>query len=206
MSWDRFDYDETAKCACGQGTVIKHCYQEDDDWNRSRYGITGYDINCPTCKAKYHVDSITRHYPCPSWDGTGIVTKEYLVPNDMDLPKVINPTYIQTYTVDADIASKFSETELSETIDDMQTSKFSTQVQLSSSKAIIDICSKRMKIKSLNKIIPLLQDILKKYDSYKWNPKTVADFKRQEQQAIDANEKEIERVVNSSFELMFRRM
>ena len=50
MSWDRYEYDEQSSCACGKGIVIKHCYREDDDWNRSREGCTGIDIQCPECK------------------------------------------------------------------------------------------------------------------------------------------------------------
>jgi len=46
MSWDRYEFDEQSSCACSKGIVVKHCYREDDDWNRYREGCTGIDIQC----------------------------------------------------------------------------------------------------------------------------------------------------------------
>ena len=204
MSWDRFEYSKIASCACGQGNVIKRCYQEDDDWNRSRSGVLGYSITCPSCREKYHIDSITRIYYCPlPWKGSGVVTEEYLVPNNMKLPKVITPTCLQTYKLDEDIASKFTREQLKFVIQDMQNSKFSTRVQLDDSKNIVVICEKRLKTKSIQRIVPFLQSIVDKYDDYEWNPNTIAEFRKEEQQRIDDNEKEIQRVIENSFELTF---
>lgn len=97
MSWDRYEFDEQSSCACGKGIVVKHCYREDDDWNRSREGCTGIDIQCHECKSKYHYDSITRHYCCPSWKGDGVYTSEYLVPNGLKIPEVMNHDTIAEY-------------------------------------------------------------------------------------------------------------
>ncbi len=205
MSWDRVEYDEIAACACGAGNVVRHCYEEDDDWNRSRDGVTGYDINCDKCKNCYHVDSITRYYLCPPWKGDGFVSHIYLVPNGMAIPQVMQPTYIQTYTLDAEIASMYDKAQINAVISDMNNSKYSTRVRLDDSRAIIALVYKRKRMKSLNRIIPILQDVVSRYDSYKWNPVTVAQFKADETKAIMENENKINEVIEKSFELHFCR-
>ena len=106
MSWDRFERDEYSDCACGQGKVIKHCWQAEDDWNRYDSDVFGYDIECPNCKNIYYVGYIVRHHSCPSWIGDGVSREEYLVPNGLDLPKVKLPTVIQLYSADAEIVEK----------------------------------------------------------------------------------------------------
>ena len=204
MSWDRINTDKYSNCACGQGRVIKHCWQEYDDWNRSRNGVLGYDIECPNCKNNYHISSITRHYACPSWKSDGISTDEYLVPNGIVLPKVITPTIIQTPSADAEIVSLYSADTITDVIDDMENNRYSTRVCLRESKDIINICNKRLQTKSLNKIVPYLKEILDKYDTYKWNPVTIAEYKRIEQTQIQNNENEIARVVSKSVLLDFQ--
>lgn len=71
MSWETFNYDETATCRCGKGTVVKHCYIKDDDWNRIKHGYTHIDILCEDCKSKYHIETIFENH--------------YLAPNDITL-------------------------------------------------------------------------------------------------------------------------
>lgn len=205
MSWDRYEFDEISKCACGQGHIIKHCWREDDDWNRSRGGLSGYDIECPNCKSKYHVQSITRYCNCPSWVGDGYYTIEYLVPNGMNLPQPIDKCYIWTQGIDGEIASKFTVNELNAVIVDMEQSKYSTRVNLDDSSTIVYIFDKRKHIRSLSKIIPVLQEIIQKYDTYEWHPDSVAEYQRQEDIKIKENEKIIADVIAQSFELHFTR-
>ena len=204
MSWDRIETDMYSKCACGQGRVIKHCWQEDDDWNRSRSGISGYDIACPKCNEKYHIDTITRNYVCRPWISDGITVNEYLVPRGLDLPKVITPMTIHPCSADAEIVSKYTEEAITDVIDDMIANKYSTRVQLQDSKNVIRICNKRLHTKSINKIVPFLKEILDKYNIYEWNPVTIAEFRKKEQTIIQNNENEIDRVVSKSYLLEFR--
>lgn len=94
MSWGTYTYDKFSSCACGKGLVIQHCWQEDDDWNRSNSGYTGIDINCPDCASKYHIETITRHYNCLPWKGDGVSQTQYLVPNGLKIPSIISPQKI----------------------------------------------------------------------------------------------------------------
>ena len=87
----------------------------------------------------------------------------------------------------------------------MKNSKYSTRVRLDDSRAIIALVYKRKRMKSLNRIIPILQDVVSRYDSYKWNPVTVAQFKADETKAILENENKINEVIEKSFELHFCR-
>ena len=203
MGWDRIEYDKHSNCACGKGQVIKRCWQENDDWNRSCIGVLGYEIECSECRLKYNVGSITRRNTCPSWKGEGDCTFEYLVPKDMVLPNVITPISIQTYTVDAEIVSKFTKDAISEVIDDMLANRYSTRLKLPESKQIVSICNKRMKTKSINKIVPFLRRLLVEYDSFEWNPASVLAFRKKEQIIIENNEKRIVEVISKSYRLEF---
>lgn len=205
MSWDGYEFDKQSSCVCGNGIVIKHCYREYDDWNRSRSGHTGIEIQCPDCETKYHYDSITRHRRCPSWEGDGFYTKEYLVPKGLNIPSVITPKSFFYYNHKEEIVSYFTKKELEEVIIDMRESKYSTRVQKDESKLIVSICNKRIHTKSLSKIIPILQEILSSYDKYKWNPVTIAEYKQQEADIIKQNEDNIANVISKSYELHFLR-
>ena len=205
MSWDRYEFDEISKCACGNGLVIKHCWREDDDWNRSRDGVSGYDIECFECRKKYHVQSIKRYYSCYSWEGDGICTTEYLTPKELNMPDPMYKSHIQTKNIDEEIASLFTIDELKSIIVDMTQSKYSTRVKLDKSKRVIRAFNKRRHIKALSKIIPVLHEIVQKYDSYKWHPDTVAEFYRKEDYKIKENRKAIKDIIAKSFELQFTR-
>ena len=205
ISWDRYEYDEQSSCACGKGIVIKHCYREDDDWNRSREGCTGVDIQCPECKSKYHYDSITRYSWCPSWIGDGYYTYEYLVPNGLYIPEVITARSDFGHTVKEDIVCCVTKQALQDVIEDMKINKYSTRVQMSESGTIVSICSKRLRTKSLSRIIPILQEILDSYEQYEWNPDTIAEYKQQENERIKRNEDMITDVISKSYELHFHR-
>ncbi len=203
MSWDRFETDELSICACGLGRVIKHSWQKEDDWNRGYNGVSGYEIECPNCKRAFHVDSITRQYESRPWKRDGISIEEYLVPNGLKLPKVMIHKNIQVNTADAEIVSKYSADTVKCVINDMNANKYSTRVQLRETKEIIKICSKRLHTQSLNRIVPFLQKVLIEYDTYEWNPLTVAEFEKKQQIQINENEEEISRVISKSFRLVF---
>ena len=208
MSWDRYEYNEQSSCACGKSIVIKHCYREDDDWNdwnRSRKGHTGIDIQCPECKSKYHYDSITRHHPYPSCKEDEFYTSEYLVPNGLKIPKVITARSYFGHTAEEKIVCCVTKQTLQDVIEDMKANKYSTRVQMSESRIIVSICSKWLQTKSLNKIIPILQEILESYEQYKWNPDTIAEYKQKETEQIKQNEDTIADVISKSYKLYFNR-
>ncbi|MGP1405007.1 hypothetical protein [Filifactor alocis] len=203
MSWDRYDFDEQSHCACGKGKVIKHCYREDDDWNRSREGCTGVDIECSDCKLKYHYVNITRYRYCLPWKGDGFYTHEYLVPIGLDIPKVIEERSCFWCNTKEEIVCSVTKSELQDVIKDMKENKYSTRVKMIQSKTIIYICKKRFRTKSLNKIIPILQEIYNSYEQYQWNPDTIIKYKQQELEKIKKNEENIAEVISKSYELHF---
>lgn len=205
MSWERTDYDEQSPCACGKGKIIKHSYYEDDDWGRNRSGFTGIEIQCSDCKAKYHYDSITRHYSCPSWEGNGFYTKEYLVPKELKIPTVITAKTIFGSGFEEDIVCCLTKKDLEDAVIDMQLNKYSTRVQKDQSRKIIDICNKRIHVRSLKRIIPILQEIIANYEQYEWNPVTIAEYKQKEADEIAKNESNIADVISKSYELHFSR-
>lgn len=204
MSWETYEYDEQSSCACGKGIVIKHCYHEDDDWGRSRKGYTGIDIQCPECKSKYHYDSITYRSLTP-WDGDDFDTYEYLVPNGSKIPEVITARSYFGGTAEEDIVCCVTKQKLQDVIEDMLVNKYSTRVQMPESKTIVSICNKRLRTKSLNKIVPILQDILESYEQYPWNPDTIVEYQRKEAEQIKQNEDMIASVISKSYELHFHR-
>lgn len=205
MSWDRFEYIESAICACGKGTVIKHCYQEDDDWNRSRNGCTEVRILCQKCKSQYHFESVQQHFFQFRWMGDGIVTKEYLVPNGLRIPAVkIQNTNFNTNPKEA-VVNIVTKEELVAIIEEMKCKKYSTQIELLKGKEIINICKKKLKTRSFKKIIPFLQDISASYDTYKWNPITIAEYQKQEAQDIKKNQEEIAGIISQCYELTFQK-
>ena len=76
---------------------------------------------------------------------------------------------------------------------------------MSESKAIVDICRKRLQTQSLNKIVPMLQEILQSYEQYEWNPDTIAEYKQREKEEIQQNEDKIADVISKSYQLHFHR-
>lgn len=205
MSWDHFYYDKTSSCACGKGIVVKHCHERMDDWNRIETDCTGFSINCPDCKSKYHVEIIKRHYFCHPWDSDGICIKEYLVPNGTSIPPIITEKSNFHSNVKEWIVNTVTKQELSDVITDMVNSKYSTRVRLSQSKHIVSICSDALKTKSLKKVVPLLREILSAYDTFEWNPNTIAAYKKHESEVIRTNNIAIAAAISCSYELTFNR-
>ena len=123
MSWDTFEYDEFSNCACGKGKVIRHMQQRDDDWNRVETSCLGEEIECTECKEKFYIQHIIRWHLCPSWDGDGIYDRVFLVPNDIEMPSVKTKKVFSFSSIDKQIASEVSLSEISESIQDMINSK-----------------------------------------------------------------------------------
>ena len=98
-----------------------------------------------------------------------------------------------------------AEEKLQDVIEDMKTNKYSTRVQMPESRIIVSICNKSLRTKSLNKIIPILQEILDSYEQYEWNPDTIAEYKQKEIKQIKQNEDMIADVISKSYELHFHR-
>lgn len=84
MSWDHII--KTIKCPCGKGTIEKDT--KSDDWNRIEEG-TPY-INCPDCKSKYVLKTITH---IRLRNGIETYSYHYLVPKDIDLSVNIERKY-----------------------------------------------------------------------------------------------------------------
>lgn len=205
MSWESYyEYDEQSSCACGKGIVVKYCYCKDGFWGRVREGHTGIEIQCPECQSKYHYDSIIRR-SLTSWDGEDFDTSEYLVPNGLKIPKVITARSYFGGSAKEDIVCLVTKQKLQDVIEDMKASKYSTRVQMPESKTIVDICSKRLHTRSLNKIVPMLQEILSSYEQYEWNPDTIAEYKKKEKEKIQRNEDTIADVILKSYQLHFHR-
>ena len=190
MSWDRIEYSEAAPCACGNGRLIRTTFQEDDDRNRSRSGSFGEKIECPDCSKKYHIEHLIRHFFQYKWDGDGISDTTYLVENGYSLnhkTKVENPL---VSGLEESIVASFTKEELLQSLEEMKSAKFSTKLQLPSSKHIVSLYFKRYKKKSLPGIIEYLQTCISKYDSFKWNPDTVKEYYEKEKQlAADGQQK-----------------
>jgi len=204
MSWDRFDYTETSNCACGKGKVTRHSYREDDDWNRTRYGTYGMDIECPECKSKYHIESITRHYFCPSWKGDGVSVRTYLVPNGFTIPAVISARTFVFSKIDERIVAEVPYDGIKAALDDMVVNKYTTRLQSPYSRQIVQMFKKALKKTRLSFITPVLAEILNNYDSYKWTFEKISQFRITERERIESNEAKIAEVLKKSFELNFQ--
>ncbi len=190
MSWDRIEYQEAASCACGKGRVIRTAYQEDDDWNRFRSGSFGEEIECSDCSKKYHIEHLIRHFFQYKWDGEGISDTTYLVENGYSLNHKTKVENLPIYGLEERFVASFTKEELLKSLEEMQSVKYSTKLQLPSSKQIVALYFKRYKKKSLSGIVEYLQICISKYDSFKWNPNTVKEYYEKEKQlAADGQQK-----------------
>ena len=205
MSWDSFEYDLSAKCACGNGIVIRHILQRDDDWNRSETRCLGEEIHCADCAKKYHIEHLIRHYFCMPWDGDGISDRAFLVPNGIHIPKYKEKRIFSFSRIDEQIAADVPLKDIKASINDMQTNKYTTRLELGSSREIVLLYQRRYKKKSLKMIIPVLETIIQNYDKYEWTPETITEYRITEEKELSKNNKEIAEAISKSFELDFRR-
>ena len=205
MSWDSFEYDLSARCACGKGKVIRHILQRDDDWNRSETQCLGEKIHCADCAKKYHIEHLIRHYLCMPWDGDGISDRAFLVPNGICIPKYKEKRNFIFSRIDEQIAAQISLTDIKASINDMQTNKYTTRLELGSSQEIVLLYYRRYKKKSLSMIIPVLENIIQNYDKYEWTPEKIAEYRIKEGKELSKNDKAIDEAISKSFELNFRR-
>lgn len=65
---------------------------------------------------------------------------------------------------------------------EMKSAKFSTKLQLQSSKQIVSLYFKQYKKRSLPRIIEFLQICIDKYESFQWNPDTIKQYHEREEQ------------------------
>lgn len=204
MSWERMEYEEVSKCACGEGTVVRRSYIEDDDWNRMRGGVLSEEICCDACKKTHHIEHYVRHYAALPWKGNGVVDKAYLVPNNLSIPSEIYEKTFE-FALDEQIAATYSLEEISNAKLDMIKNKYSTRLEQQSSKDIVNLFVKKHKRRSLGPIVGLLNRIENQYETYEWTSQRLSEFRDQERIKIQENKKSIAAVIDQSFELDFRR-
>lgn len=205
MSWDIIEYDEFSNCACGKGKVVRHMQQRDDDWNRSETRCLGEEIQCVDCAKKYHIEHHIRHCLCMPWKGDGISDRAFLVPNGISIPEYKEKRSFIFLRIDNQIVAQIPLTDIQAALNDMQTNKYTTRLQLNSSCEIVDLYYHRYKKKSLNLIKPVLETIIQNYDKYEWTPETIKEYRMRESEEIRENNKAIEETMDKSFELDFRR-
>ena len=87
----------------------------------------------------------------------------------------------------------------------MQTNKYTTRLELGSSREIVLLYQRRYKKKSLKMIIPVLETIIQNYDKYEWTPETITEYRTTEEKDLSKNNKAIDEAISKSFELNFRR-
>lgn len=204
MSWERTEYEETAICACGKGIVVRRCYVEFDDWNRSRDGILSEKIFCDVCKNKYHIEHYIRHVFCPPWKGDGSIDRTYLVQNGLTIPQELKEKNFY-FAFTEKIVATFSLEEIESAKRDMIQSKYSTRLTQQNSRDIVNLFYREYKKKSLSPIIDLLSNIEVQYQEYEWTPQRLAQFRLQEEVEMKKNQDSISDVLKQSFELDFRR-
>ena len=204
MSWERTEYEEISKCACGKGTVVRHSYIEDDDWNRIQEGVISEEICCDTCRGNYHIEHYIHHYFCLPWKGNGIIDKAYLVPNNLSIPPEIHEKSFH-FNLDEQIVATYCLEEILKAKLDMIQNRYSTRLTRQSSKEIINLFAKKHKKRSLASIVELLSHIETQYETYEWTPQRLAEYREQEKIKIQSNQESIAAILDKSFELDFRR-
>ncbi|WP_295095157.1 hypothetical protein [Ruminococcus sp.] len=155
MSWeDMGKRISRAKCACGEG-YVEHSYDlYGDDWNRYENRNEKVEIVCPFCKVAYHIEG------------------NYLVPNGLAL-KGYPPEHKFNFEFDEWLVATFSDDELTEILEDMKISKFSTRLSLTNSQYVVSQFGSR----KLAKIIPVIEKCIANYTSFVWNKARVGKLK-----------------------------
>ena len=100
---------------------------------------------------------------------------------------------------------EYTRNEIEKVINDMIRNKYSTRVQLKSSREIIVIYEKCYRRKSLKEVIPFLKEIINNYDQYHWTPEKIKEYKQLEKKKIKENENEIKKVLDKCYELHFHK-
>ena len=85
----------------------------------------------------------------------------------------------------------------------MKTNKYTTKLQLAQSHSIVHMYHKCCKRKSLNLIIPLLENIIRGYANYQWTPDSIKAYSDKEKEKIAENERAISEIIARSFKLDF---
>ena len=160
------------------------------------------EICCDNCKTKFHIEHyVQTHFN--SKEGYVTYKKIYLVPNGKTIHLNISPKDFH-FRVDEEIVSRYSLDEIIQAKTDMQQNKFSTRLQLDISKNIVSLYYNYHRKKRLGNIINMLQSIEDNYNQYKWTPSTLKQFRNQEKIEIEKNSKQIESVLNQSYEVKFK--
>ncbi len=201
MSWDRFEYDEIAKCRCGKGKIVRHMYEEEDDWNRSRGGCTGEEIQCPECSKRYRIEHLMNY----KHDGIIEYDRVFLVPQNMNFPQPISERSFYSPHIEEEIVASFPLDDIKASANDMIVNRYTTRLRLSVSKQIVSVYYKRFKRKDLSLIVPILNKIITNYDSFEWTVDKITEYRQKEKEAILENNKAIELAISNSFELNFSR-
>lgn len=205
MSYERMREDlQQATCACGRGKVIRTYYYEMDDWNRTRDGYEGEEINCDACKTKYHIESTEQHYSCPKWKGDGIVTNFFLVPNGKTLHPAYKNSVHFSYQFKDRCVSDFPLDTLNDVLIDMRENKYSTRLSLEASKKIVKMYYQSYKKKSLPAIIGILQACVDNYYSFEWTYEKKQEYDKELQKEIEERHKMIDEVLSESYPLNFK--
>ena len=127
-----------------------------------------------------------------------------MVPNEINMPDVIEGKVFFFQRIDEEIVSRLSLDDINASINDMINNKYSTRVKLESSRLIINEFQWRYKRRSLNIIIPFLEELYQNYNNYEWTFERVEKYKEKEKTIIAENEKTINEAIPKSFELHFR--
>ena len=205
MSYERMREElQKATCACGKGTVVRTYYYDMNDWNQTREGYTDEEIQCPACQEKYHIESTTRHYNCPRWDGDGIITDYFLVPIGKTLHLQSKVSRSFSYRFDDCCVSDYPLDTLNAVIADMKENKYSTRLTLDSSKEIVGRYYRSYKKKSLPAIITILQECVDNYSSYEWTYEKMQEYKKALQKETDEHNRIIKEVLSESYPLDFK--
>lgn len=204
MSYERIqDKIESAVCACGKGKVIRHYYFDMNDWNQIRDGYYGEEIQCNECKKKYHIESISKSYTCPKWEGDGVVTTYYLVPNGKSLYRTHNYETPFGHQFSDSCVSDYKIEILESVVKDMVDNKYSTRLTQDASIEIFNRYYSLYKKKRLKPIISILQNCIDNYNSYEWTYDKAQAYKKKMQQVIETEDETIRKTFSESYTLNF---
>ena len=209
MSWEvMYDSKEIATCACGKGIVSRcHCH-EGDDWNRYRDSYHDNIIECEECRVKYHIETRTERYFCMPWDGDGIVTRVYLVPNGKSLNITTEYTRLpfeQFADFRKHVVALYSKEQLVKVLQEMEEKKYSTRLESKESLEIVREHERWEKSRNLKTIGAVLRECITQYDEYEWTLPKVKAFRDEEAATLKKNKEQLQVVLSESHELEFKK-